>query len=236
METDRIERIEQRFEYRYKIKKFVNVLISAAIFISGVLSLVYIWNYDQDGLLTFRWLTVDGTIFTSAIAFFYVIVSILEILHYTELTNRYVYFMRLASAVAESLILVVVLLSQLPFSNQHLHIFRFDMFQMHVLIPVLTVASFILNDSPIGKLNFLQKLHGTWFITLYAVVIITLIKTGILLPDKIPYFFLDVTSLPFISFLGYVVFVYALGITLSYFLSCWNRKLSWIWFRGITDS
>ncbi len=235
MGSDRIERIEQRFKHRYRIKKLVNLFISIVIVVSGIISVVYIWNYDRDGLLTFRWMTVDGTIFTTVIAFFYVMVSILEMARYTELTNRSVYFMRLASAVAESLILVVVLLSQLPFSPEHMHIMRFDMFQMHILIPLLTILSFILNDSPIGRLTFRQKLHGTWFITLYAAVILALILTGVIPAEQIPYFFLDIAHMPALTFLGCFVFIYALGYLLSHCLSGWNRKLSWLWFRQVTS-
>ena len=239
MESDRIERIEQieiNFKRRYRIKKLVNLLISILIAVSGILSVLFIWNYDREGLLTFRWMTVDGTIFTTAASVFYVVVSILEIARYTELTSLSVYFARLASAVAEGLIVIVVLLSQLPISPEHLHIFRFDMFQMHILIPVLTIMSFILNDSPIGKLSFRQKLQGTWFITLYAAVILTLILTGIIPAEQIPYFFLDVAHMPALAFIGCFVFIYSVAILLSHFLSNWNRKLSWLWFRGVAGS
>lgn len=230
---DQIERIERSFKRRYERKKLVNLVISAVIVLSGILSVTYIWHHDQEGILTFRWMTVDGTIFTTVIMLFYVVVSVVELARYTELTNWLVYFTRLAAAVAESLILIIVLLSQLSFFPEHMHIFRFDMFQMHILIPVLTVLSFILNDSPIGKLTFRQKLHGTWFVTLYAVVILTLIGTGIIPAEQIPYFFLDVANMPLLTFVGYFVLIYALGWLLSHCLSSWNRKLSWLWFRGV---
>ena len=233
MESDKIERIELSFKRRYRIKKLVNLLISILIAVSGIISVLFIWNYDREGLLTFRWMTVDGTIFTTTAAVFYVVVSILEMARYTELTSRSVYFARLASAVAEGLIVIVVLLSQLPFSPEHMHIFRFDMFQMHILIPVLTILSFILNDSPIGKLSFRQKLQGTWFITLYAAVILTLILTGIIPAGQIPYFFLDVADMPVLAFIGCFVFIYSVAILLSHHLSSLNRKLSWLWFQGV---
>ena len=54
MEPDRIERIEQSFKRRYRIKKLVNLLLSALIAVSGILSVLFIWSYDRDGLLTFR--------------------------------------------------------------------------------------------------------------------------------------------------------------------------------------
>ncbi len=236
MESNRIERIELRFKRRYRIKKLVNLLISILIAVSGVISVLFIWNYDGEKLLTFRWMTVDGTIFTTAAAAFYVVVSILEMARYTELTSRSVYFARLASAVAEGLIVIVVLLSQLPFSPEHMHIFRFDMFQMHILIPVLTILSFILNDSPIGRLSFRQKLRGTWFITLYAAVILTLILTGIIPAGQIPYFFLDVAHMPDLAFIGCFLFIYSVAFLLSHCLSSWNRKLSWLWFWGVASA
>lgn len=200
----------------------------------GILSLVFIWNFDKEGLLTFRWLTVDGTVFTTVISLVFVVVSILEIMRYTELTSRSVYYLRLASAVTESLIILVVLLSQLPVSAEHLHIFRFDMFNMHILIPVLTVASFLLNDSPIGKLKVRQLLNGVLFIILYAVVILSLIISGIIPVEQIPYFFLDIVHLPRLKFISYFVFLFGLSFLLSFILSRWNRKLSWIWFKGIS--
>ena len=233
MDPDRIERIEQRFKRRYRQKKLTNLLISAVIVLLGITSVLYIWNYDRDGVLTFRWMTVDGTIFTTVIAFFYIAVNLLEITRYTELTSRLAYFMRLASAVAESLIMAVVLLSQLPVFPQHMHIFRFDMFQMHISIPILTVASFALNDSPIGKLKPLKLFHGTWFVTLYAAVILTLILTEAIPREMIPYAFLDVAHLPALAVLVSFAAVYGMSWLFSLLLSRWNRKLSWLWFKGV---
>ena len=234
MSAKKIEKIEQRFQKRYQTKKIVNLVISLLIAILGILSVIYIWNHDQDGLLTFRWMTVDGTIFTTVISFAFTIVNITEILKYTELTSKTVYFARLASAVAEGLILIVVLLSQLPFFPEHMHILRFDMFQMHIVIPILTISSFVLNDSPLGRLRFPQILQGTWFVTLYAVTILGLILSGTIPSDMIPYAFLDVFHMNGLSIFLTVCFIYALSIFLSRYLSELNRKLSWIWFKDIT--
>ncbi len=162
---------------RFKIKKIVNLIICAVIAALGISSFVFIWNYDGDGLLTFRWMTVDGTVFSTAIAIIYCVASILEMTKYTEITFNFVYYLRLASAVAEGLIIVVVLLSQLPFSPQHMHILRYDMFNMHIVIPVLTIASFITNDSPIGKLKARKLTPTQLFVTLYCGEVILLIVT-----------------------------------------------------------
>lgn len=235
MNPEQIEQIEQRFKRRYNRKKLLNILISAVIVVLGVSSVIFIWSYDRDGVLTFRWMTVDGTIFTTVIALCYIAVNAFEIVRYTELTSRIVYFMRLASAVAESLIMVIVLLSQLPFSQQHMHILRYDMFNMHLLIPILTVASFALNDSPIGKLRLGKLFHGTWFITLYAAVVLSLILTGIIPEEMIPYSFMDVAHMPALVVALCFVFVYGIGLLLSWLLSRWNQKLSWRWFRGVAS-
>ena len=232
---DQIERIEAAFKRRYQRKKLLNLAICTVIVALGVSSVVYIWRFDGDGLLTFRWMTVDGTIFTTFISACYLIVGVLELAKYTELTSRAVYFMRLASAVAESLIMTVVLVSQLPFFPEHMHIFRYDMFNMHLLIPVLTVASFIVNDSPVGRLKPAKLLHGTWFITLYACVIVSLIRMQVVPAKKIPYFFLDFDSMSAPQIAGVFAFIYALGFFLSWALYRWNKKLSWLWFRGVTD-
>ena len=233
MEPDKIDRIERMFRRRYRIKKAVNLAVSAVIVVLGITSLVFIWNCDGDGIMTFRWMTVDGTVFTTAIALFYIIIGILEMVFYTELTSRAVYYVRLASAVAESLILIVVLLSRLPFSPDKMHIYRYDMFNMHLLIPVLTVLSFILNDSPIGKLTVRQKLHGMWFVMLYAAVILTLVLTGVIPYDQIPYYFLDVEHMPATVSVGWFVFIFVLSYLLSQCLSGLNRRLSWAWFRNV---
>ncbi|MBQ7624835.1 MAG: hypothetical protein IJS65_06150 [Clostridia bacterium] len=232
---ERIELIERRFRRRYRQKKILNLLISAVIAVLGVSSVVYIWNYDGDGLLTFRWLTVDGTVFTTGIALICIAVSIYDIIQYTEITDKSIYFMRLASAVAESLIMTVVLLSQLPVFPEHMHIFRYDMFNMHMLIPLLTVLSFVTNDSPIGKLTPRQKMHGTWFITIYTAVVLTLILTGYIPPDKIPYFFMDVVNMPLYMLAVSFLLIYGLSFLLSHLLSYLNGKLSWMWFKGVTN-
>ena len=69
--------------------------------------------------------------------------------------------------------------------DPHITIFRF-----------LTVASFTLNDSPIGRLKPSAIRKGTWFISVYAVIILSLILSGTIEKDMIPYFFLDVRNNP----------------------------------------
>ncbi|MCR5733201.1 MAG: hypothetical protein K6G22_01220 [Lachnospiraceae bacterium] len=225
------DQIARSFEIRYKTKKKLNIFISALIAVLGTTSVLFIFNYDHDGLFTFRWMTVDGTLYTTVIAYICLIVNTVEILKYTELTHRTVYFMRLSSAVAEGLIMIVVLVSQLPFTDQHMHIARYDMFNMHILIPVLTISSFIMNDPPIGTIRPLRRFHGTWFITLYAVIIILFIKAGIIVDDLIPYEFLDIENMHFIAIIGCLIFIYGIGYLLSTVLYRLNKRISFMMLR-----
>ena len=232
-QLDRLEQIEYAFRRRYRAKKAVNLAISALIVVLGVSSLLFIFAHDREGILTFRWLTVDGTLFTTVISAVYVFVGLVEIIRYTELTRRIVYYARLAAAVAEGIILIVVLISQLPMFEEHMHIFRYDMFNMHLLIPLLMIVSFVTNDSPIGKLSRWQYAQGTWFVTLYAVVILALLHTMVIRETYIPYPFLDFAHMTAMEIVWTVVFLYFLAYTLSKSFADLNRIMSWLWFKGI---
>ncbi|MCR5747369.1 MAG: hypothetical protein K6G03_06635 [Lachnospiraceae bacterium] len=230
-----LETIEKAFNKRYRIKKTCNIVISLLIIILGTLSVLFIWNHDQDGLLTFRWLTVDGTLFTVIVSAIYVTVNLVEMIRLTELTALSTYFIRLSGAVAEGLIMIVVLMSQLPVFSEHMIIFRIDMFNMHLLIPILTISSFVLNDPSIGRLNPLQIFMGTSFVSVYAIIITILIQTGLLRNSKIPYFFLDFDNMSlWLIFITFLI-IYGIGYLLSWWISSLNRKLSWRWFKRITD-
>ena len=152
----------------------------------------------------------------------------------TELTRRSVYYLRLSSAVAESVIFIVVLFSQLPIFPEHLPIFdRYDSFVMHVLVPMLGIESFVINDLPIGRLKPRQRWQGTWFVSCYALTILTLIGTGVLPPELIPYPFLNYRENGWGLFLAAFVFIYGCGYLMAWGISEANRKLSWLWFKDI---
>ncbi|RKM57552.1 hypothetical protein D6855_13470 [Butyrivibrio sp. CB08] len=233
MKDVNLEAFEQDYTRRYRMKKRVNIAVCSLIFILGVLSVFFIFKFDKEGILTFRWLTVDGTIFTTVGALIYIVVNLIEMYGKTEVTSLSAYYVRLSCAVAEALIMVVVLMSQLPFFEEHMHIFRFDMFNMHILIPILTISSFVLNDAPIGKIKPLKRLRGTWFVTFYAVIIITLIQTGTISGDMIPYFFLDFANMPVWLILVTFVVIYGSAYLLAFGISELNRRMSWRWFKNI---
>ena len=227
------DEVQVAFDKRYRQKKMTNLIISVAIVILGVSS--FLFGLRLESIRTiFRWMTVDGTVFTTLSALFFIAVNLVEMLAHTEMTRAPVYYLRLSSAVAESVVFIVVMFSQLPFFSEHLPIFdRYDSFVMHVLIPVLGVESFLINDSPIGKLSAGQRWYGTWYVTFYAVVILTLIETGQLPSAMIPYFFLDYRQNGWGVFLCAFAFIYGSAYLMAWRLSEWNRRLSWLWFKGI---
>ena len=222
------------FELRYRKKKLTNIGVSALIVLLGVTSFLYGWHLEP-GITIFRFLTVDGTLFTTAGAAVFVIANVIELLADTEVTRKTVYYFRLSAAVAESVIFIVVMFSQLPFFSEHLPVLdRYDSFVMHVLIPILGISSFLINDSPIGKLRRRQLWNGTWFVTFYGVIVLSLISTNVLSAELIPYFFLDYRQNPG-WFLFAFVFVYACAYLMAGRLSEWNRKLSWLWFKDSAE-
>ena len=232
-DSRRLEAVEAAFTQRYVMKKRANLTISMWIAVLGITSFLYGLRLEPMPTI-FRWLTVDGTLFTTLSAILCIGVNLLEVLRNTELTWRSVYYLRLSSAVAESVILIVVLFSQLPVFPEHLPLLdRYDSFVMHVLVPLLGIESFLINDSPIGRLKPGQRWQGTLFVSCYGVTILTLISTGLLPPELIPYPFLNYREKGWGVFLAAFVFVYGCGYLMAWGISEGNRKLSWLWFKGI---
>lgn len=62
---------------------------------------------------------------------------------------------------------------------------------MHLVIPISTVLSFILNDAPIGKPKPQEPFKGLLIIILYAAVMMAFFGSGILPSEKVLSSFLD---------------------------------------------
>lgn len=71
--------------------------------------------------------------------------------------------------------------------------------------------------------------------TFYAGAILTLIEVGRISPQMIPYFFMDYRQSGWGVFLCAFAFVYGVAYLMAWRLSEWNRRLSWMWFKGIAD-
>ena len=169
-----------------------------------------------------------ATVLTSLTSAAMVVMNLIELKAGSELTITSLYYWRLSSAVTEMMVLLIVLIGYLPFFSDHPVIGRYDMLNMHVLIPLLAIGSFVFNDSPIGKISMKHLLNGLYIIIIYTVFILTLIITYVIPENKIPYSFLDIRHQPVWFILLAFVVVYGGGYLLSW-LFCWlNLKLSWV--------
>ena len=80
---------------RYQLKKIANIRISILIVILGVSSFIFGLRLEPS-VTIFRFMTVDGKVFTTKSAFLAVIANIVELKNNTEDTSRFVYFSRLS--------------------------------------------------------------------------------------------------------------------------------------------
>lgn len=225
-----IESFEQSFIRRFREKKLLNIVVCLLIFVLGVTAFIYKANYEGGILTCFREMTVCGTMFSANVALFYALLSLYELRHDTEIEALPLYFLRLSSATAEFIILIIVIVGYLPFVPAKPVIARYDMMNMHVIVPILTLFSFVFNDPPRGRLTPVQRLGGLCFLLLYTIQVFICILLYIIPEDKIPYFFLNFRHQPvWFTVLAFIV-IYGLGYVLSWLFSELNRKGAWAWY------
>ena len=232
-----LDDFEEQFEKRYRYKKWVNSRISFLIVFCGVSAVLYsVFVFHNSLINRLRYMTFDGTIFTTVISLFSGFVFLLEGLTQTEVTKRAVYFLRLSAACTEFVIFIVVMFGLSPLVPDQPDISSYPGVMMHLVIPALMLGSFMFNDAPIGRLKPVEPFLGTIFITIYAVIMFILFGFGILPPSLAPYSFLDFSRNSMSFKLLVLVVIYVVGYAISLALSIMNRKLSWIWFAGIDRS
>ena len=216
-------------------RKLINMIICSIIVFLGVTATIYKVRYEGGFITCFREMTVCATVLTSLTSAAMIILNIFEMKLGSEVTYKTLYFWRLSSAVTGFIVLMIVLLGYLPFFSDHPVIARYDMINMHVIIPLLTIGTFLFNDSPIGAVRPLERWNGLWIITVYTVFIMTLILTYIVPESKIPYSFLNVRHQPFWFVALAAIVIYGVGYLLSWLFYYLNLKLSWLWYRHITE-
>ena len=220
-----------RMNRRLSLNTRLNLIISAMIFVLGASSIAVTAyaNAPQGFLFEFRYMTVNGTVFTTIIAFIILLASIAEAVTGRAKISDKLYYFRLSSAVTECIIGVVIAMSFFPSVPDKPDIMSYESFCMHVVIPLLSIISFLLNRTPRERMHPLLRLNCAWLITIYAAVVITLILTGAIPQDKIPYSFLNfyTQSIWYIVYFG--CFIYSFAYILSFLLTEWNRKLSAYW-------
>ncbi len=229
-----LEEFSERFRRRYIFKKKANAILCFFIALCGTSAVLYsrfIFNNPLFDRL--RYMTFWGTIFTSAVSLIFGIVCIAEATKETESTARWAYFLRLSSATAELVIFSVVMFGLTPLVPDQPDITSYPGIMMHLVVPITTVMSFLLNDAPIGKPKPLEPLIGTSFVAIYAVVMMILFGTGLIASERAPYSFLDFENTTFAFKMKCLVGIFAVGYLVAWMMMRLNMKLSWIWFFDI---
>ena len=194
-------------------KKLMNTLLCVAVLVLGISAFLDAAMRNKTNWLTdFRFMTVNGTLYTVLTAGLTAAVCLREFISQKEIYNSFLYSLRLSSAVTECVIAMVIALSFLPFIPDSPDIFRYDSFCMHVVIPLLSVISFLLFETPEDRLRPLHRLSSVWLIAAYAAVMIPLIAAGVIPRRWIPYSFLDIGFQPiwYVLLAGVIVFAGAM--------------------------
>ena len=75
---------------------------------------------------------------------------------------------------------------------------------------------------------------GTSFVIIYLIIIVTMIGTGVLTKEYIPYDFLNFENMGGkFAMIGLFVLAYIGAGVLAHFMSVWNRKAYWLWFKNV---
>ncbi|MBR2739542.1 MAG: hypothetical protein IKD87_02620 [Oscillospiraceae bacterium] len=229
-----LEKVAAEFDRRYRIKKTVNAVFNLLIAVCGMFVFLYTIIVQKRSLLNrLKYMTFCSTLFTSAASLFTFVVCILEARRRTEVTKKAVYFLRLSAALTESIVLAVVLFGLTPLVPDNPDIRTMVGIMTHLVIPPMTVVSFIFNEAPIGRLKPLEPFLGTWYITTYAAVMTFLFGSGIVPSELAPYSFLDFKHHSFFYPVMCLAGIYLVGYLVALALSKLNMKCSWIWFHGI---
>lgn len=225
------ENIEYKV-YRFKYKKQLNILISLTISVLGFCSffISVVRDMNWDFLSDFRFMTINGTVFTSIISLITAVISLAEIIKGKDIKLEKFYFLRLTSVVTESIIAIVILMSLFPFIPDKPNILKYDSFNMHVIIPILTIVSFLIAEPPSDKIKPIMRFNGSALITIYSVIIVSLILWGVIPQSEIPYSFLEVNTRPLWYILLAGVIIYAGAYFLSWGYIELNKKISKSWY------
>ena len=225
------ENIEYKV-YRFKYKKQLNILISITISVLGFCSffISVVRDMNWDFLSDFRFMTINGTVFTSIISLITAVISLAEIIKGEDIKLEKFYFLRLTSVVTESIIAIVILMSLFPFIPDKPNILKYDSFNMHVIIPILTIVSFLIAEPPSEKIKPIMRFNGSALITIYSVIIVSLILWGVIPQSEIPYSFLEVNTRPLWYILLAGVIIYAGAYFLSWGYIELNKRVAKSWY------
>lgn len=107
-----------------------------------------------DSVGSFRMFTNDGNIYTVIVSVVFVISNLILIINKNENIAPFIHVLRLSSAVTEAVIFLVVVIILLPSSGLFL-LRGFSMFVFHIIVPILSVLSFLLFEKYPKKASLL---------------------------------------------------------------------------------
>lgn len=226
-----MSQIQYKSESVIRKKKILNLIFEAIIAALGISALA-IKFFLVDGVIAFRAFTNDGNLFTAVVMTISVITGIAGLAGNKETNSRTLYFLKLASAVTEAVIFIVVMIGYLPFFDDNPAITPYHMFCLHVAVPVLSVVNFIFFQTPVGVIQPQKMLFGAIPIMVYGTGVVIAIKTGILPMWLVPYSFLDFDG----QFVWFVLFALVVIMSFGYFWA-WlfyraNLKASLLWYKS----
>ena len=228
-----IESIRGKMKKCNRIRQLTNMSLCLVIVLLGITSIIYKVRYEGGFFTCFREMTVCATFLTTLSSAVFILLNLYQVHSGSEISSEGLFFFRLSNVVAAAVVPIVTLIGFLPFFSDHPVILRYDMFNMHLLIPLMTIAGFIFNDSAIGHVLPRKLFRGLIVLLVYAAVMFTLIMTNVIPENKIPYSFLNVRNQP----VWFPVLAFFLILGIGYLLS-WafyrlNLKMSWLWYRRV---
>lgn len=237
MRFSKIKKGTKEYIQRFRAKKITNIIISSLLFLFGLSGIITITIFQEHGdiVRSYRFLTVNSTTFTSILSFIFVFLSIKEIRKGKQFKSDVLYYLRLVSMVTECVVAAVVIVGLLPCIPDDPKISNYDSIVMHIVVPLLSIVSFVLNDPPRKKINYFKLLHGAWGVVAYAAVIIPLVCTNVIAKIDIPYSFLEFSSQPVWYLVGFSIMVCTMCYAFSLGLARLNKIFSPIWFSRLTQ-
>lgn len=183
-----------------KTKKIIiaSLAVNAIIAILGTIAIIRqiienSMNTDpQFGTLsTFRYFTNDGNIYCVIASIVMLVLCIMSLVKKDFIKSKIAYAMKLASAVSGAIIFLVVMFILLPQYGISL-LSGYTMMVLHVINPLLAIASFIVLDRTPEKLSLKETVYGSLPVFVYAFFALTLCISKVWTGEQIPYSFLDV--------------------------------------------
>ena len=229
-----IEEFAQWFRKRYILKKRVCALHCFIITFCGTSAVLYSMFVFHNALINrLRYMTFWGAIFTSVISLITGIVCLVEASKETEVTYTQVYFIRLSAATTELVIFNVVMFGLTPLVPDKPDVSSYPGIMMHIVVPLMTVTTFLLNDVPFRKPRPAEPLKGLLLLGAYAGLMAVLFGSGILPSEMAPYSFLDFEKNSALFKIMCLAGIIIVGYGVAWLLMRLNMKLSWIWFYDI---